>query len=115
MNDLEETIACHRKSVDLSPPHSQESSTGRASLATSLQLLYERTRILLTLQEAIVLRAELLAFHYLEGHQDRVECLGDLANLFQMRFDVTGEEEDLAQIAELRDEATQLSPPTPSA
>ncbi|KAJ2918218.1 hypothetical protein MD484_g2207, partial [Candolleomyces efflorescens] len=115
VKDLEETIVSYRKTVDLCPSHSQESSTGRASLATSLQLLYERTRSLSTLQEAIVLRAELLAFHYLEGHQDRVECLGDLANFFQMRFDVTGEEEDLAQIAELRDEASQLSPPTPSA
>jgi hypothetical protein len=64
----------------------------------------------LHLQEAITLLEELLASHYPEGHHDRIECLGDLATLLKMRFNVTGKEEDLVHIARLKDEVTRLSP-----
>jgi tetratricopeptide (TPR) repeat protein len=104
--DLEEAIASYRESISLYPTHRNEHPAVRASLSRSLQLLYEQTRTLSHLQEAITIREELLVYHYPEGHQDRVECLGDLATLLKMRFDVTGKEEDL-----VKDEATRLSRP----
>ncbi|KAJ2936890.1 hypothetical protein H1R20_g206, partial [Candolleomyces eurysporus] len=107
--DLEEGISLHREALELRPhPHPHRASSLTA-LTISLHDLYNRTHTLPHLQEAIFHCEELLAFHYPAGHQDRVEYSGVLTSLLEMRFDATGQEEDLARIARLEEEEIQLS------
>jgi hypothetical protein len=94
--------------LELRPfPHRYRSDT-LYNLVLSLQDVYEATHVLSDLQEAMACRQELLELHYLVGHEDRPGTLRGLANLLQMRFNATGQEEDLSNAAMLREEAAQL-------
>jgi hypothetical protein len=59
--------------------------------------------------EAILLREEFLSSFRSLPHYVRFFCLNTLVTLLQMRFDATGQEEDLARIVSLKTEANQLS------
>ncbi|RXW14223.1 hypothetical protein EST38_g11631 [Candolleomyces aberdarensis] len=107
--DLEEAIVLHRETLELRPsPHPYRSSPLR-SLVASLQAMYKETHALSYLQEAIAHCEELLAAHCPVGHRDRAYDLHQLSSLLQMRFDATKQEEDLAKITALKEEADRLS------
>ncbi|RXW17247.1 hypothetical protein EST38_g8604 [Candolleomyces aberdarensis] len=106
--DLEEAIAVHREALDCLPSPIPVRSYLLRRLVTSLWAMYGETRALFHLQEAITHCEELLAVYYPVGHRDRSDYLDDLISLLQMRFDATGQEEDLAKITTLKEEADRL-------
>ena len=85
--------------------HSLTIATDGSNTINRLQVRHGATY----LQEAIPHCEELLASHYPVGHQYRLETLDHLASLLQMRFDATGQHEDLSRIASLKAEANQSS------
>ncbi|RXW20811.1 hypothetical protein EST38_g5031 [Candolleomyces aberdarensis] len=107
--DLQDAISLLREALELQPSPHPFSSTTLKNLIMSLQAMYKGTRTLSHLQEAIVHCDELLTSYYLVGHQNRAEWLLKKAALLQMRFDAAGQEEDLAKLATLKEEADQLS------
>jgi hypothetical protein len=109
MADLEGGISLHREALELRPSPHPDRSCSLYYLAESLQDMYGVTHVLSDLQEAIACREELLELHYAVGQQYRPQTLRGLADLFQMRFDAMGQEEDLSRIEALREEAAQLS------
>jgi hypothetical protein len=109
MADLEEAVSLHREALELRPSPHPHRSDSLYDLAISLHDMFKVTHVLSDLQEAITCREELLELHYPVGHEDRPGTLRGLADLFQMRFDVMGKEEDLSRIEVLREEADRLS------
>ncbi|RXW12880.1 hypothetical protein EST38_g12975 [Candolleomyces aberdarensis] len=109
MADLEETIPLYREALELQPSSHPGRSVGLENLLMSLQLMYGKSQTLSYLQEAIAHCEELLAFHYPAGHRNRVERLRSLASLLQLRFDATGQEEDLSKFSSVKEEANRLS------
>jgi hypothetical protein len=110
--DLEEAISLDREGLGLRPWSHPNRSDSLWNLSLSLWYVYEATDILSDLQESIAHCKELLDSHYLVGNEDRVEALDHLARLLQKRFDATGQQEDLARIDPLKDEASRLSEST---
>ncbi|RXW20705.1 hypothetical protein EST38_g5166 [Candolleomyces aberdarensis] len=110
--DLDEAVPRLREALALLPSPHPGRPGPLGSLVISLEAMYDEHRELSHLQEAIDHCRELLAYYHGVGHKDRVEWLGLLASLLQMRFEATGQEEDLADIAKLKEEANQLSPPS---
>ncbi|KAJ2920511.1 hypothetical protein H1R20_g16583, partial [Candolleomyces eurysporus] len=109
MADVEEAISLLREALESRPPPHPARLRPLSSLVASLRAMYEETHTLSHLQEAIAHCEELLEFPYAVGHQDRAEWLFDLGSLLQMRFDATGQADDLSKIARLREEANRLT------
>ncbi|RXW14714.1 hypothetical protein EST38_g11138 [Candolleomyces aberdarensis] len=106
--DLEEAILLYRETLELRPsPHPHRLYSLR-DFVTSLRAMYEETRALCHLQEAIIHCEELVSYCSV-GHRDRGNDLNKLIFLLQMCFDATGQEEDLAKITTLKEEADRLS------
>jgi hypothetical protein len=79
----------------------------------SLEKMYEVRPTLPYLQEAILFCEELLASHYADGHEYRLETVKHLASLLQRRSNATQlTKDDYAYIAKLQEEARQLSTST---
>ncbi|KAJ2933777.1 hypothetical protein H1R20_g3328, partial [Candolleomyces eurysporus] len=110
--DLEEAISLHREALKLRPPCHPDRSVALENLLIPLQLMYGKSQTLSYLQEAIAHCEELLTFHYPVGHRSRVKRLRSLASLLQLRFDATGQEEDLSKISTVEEEANRLSAPS---
>ncbi|RXW12622.1 hypothetical protein EST38_g13233 [Candolleomyces aberdarensis] len=100
MADLDEGISLFRKALELRPSPHPDRSIILHNLVTSFRAIYRATRVLSHLHEAIAHCDELLMFCPV-GHQDRADCLDDMISLLQMRFDATGQEEDLDKITAL--------------
>ncbi|KAJ2930667.1 hypothetical protein H1R20_g6430, partial [Candolleomyces eurysporus] len=110
--DLEEAISLHREALELEPSSHLDRLVALENLLIPLQLMYGKSQTLSYLQEAIAHCEDLLAFHYSVGHRSRVERLRSLASLLQLRFDATGQEEDLSKISMVEEEANRLSAPS---
>ncbi|KAJ2931040.1 hypothetical protein H1R20_g6043, partial [Candolleomyces eurysporus] len=108
MADLEEAIALYHEALELRPSPHQHRSWALCALSVSLYAMYKETHALPYIQEAILHCEELLAAHFLIGHQFRPEIVSHLAFLLRERFDATGQEDDLGRIASLEAEASQL-------
>ncbi|RXW23892.1 hypothetical protein EST38_g1943 [Candolleomyces aberdarensis] len=109
IDDLEEAISLFRKALELRPPPHPHRLRSLIDLVISLPTMYKESHTLSHLQEAIAHCEELLEFYYTVGHQGRAERLLVLGSLLQIRFDATGQAEDLSKIATLREEANRLS------
>ncbi|RXW17780.1 hypothetical protein EST38_g8082 [Candolleomyces aberdarensis] len=109
MADLEEAISLLREALELRPSPHPYRSVALENLIIPLQLMYGKTQTLSYLQEAIAHCEELLAFHRPVGHRNRAECLRLMDSLLQLRFDATGQEDDLSKISMLEEEANRLS------
>ncbi|RXW21345.1 hypothetical protein EST38_g4495 [Candolleomyces aberdarensis] len=107
--DLDEAISLFCKALELRPLPHPDRLFPLCNLVISLQAMYKETHTLSHLQEAVAHCEELLEFHYTVGHQYRAKRLLDLGSLLQMRFDATGQADDLSKIATLREEANRLS------
>ncbi|RXW11564.1 hypothetical protein EST38_g14291 [Candolleomyces aberdarensis] len=110
--DLEEGILLYREVPQLRPSPHPGRSLALPNPSFTLQKMYEETLALPCLQKAISHIEELLASHCPVGHEDRLGTLETLGSLLQMQFDAKGEEEDLAYIERLNEEAGQFSTST---
>jgi hypothetical protein len=113
MADLEEAISVLREALDLlpSPSYLRRWDT-LTKLITAHILMYGKTRTFSHLQELIThIEEEFLPlFQSVPRHTERAEVLRILAFLYKMRFDDTGQEEDLSKISALEKEANRLAP-----
>ena len=101
--DLDEAISLLRKSLGLYHPTDVYRPRALTHLIKSVQALHERNRSLSHLKEAIELTRELLSRHYILGHWRRGEWVDRLLSLLQKRVDVTGDQDDLDEIATLKE------------
>jgi tetratricopeptide (TPR) repeat protein len=108
LTDLEEAISLFRNALgfQLSVYH-RPSPAPLSNLVICLRAMYEESRALPHLVEAINGCQELLDSYYPFGHANRVGWLERLAFLVKVHFDATGEEADLTYIASLEEEASQ--------
>jgi hypothetical protein len=112
--DLEEAVSLfreklkHREALEMCPFPDPYRPSPLFGLAVCLGKMYNETRALPHLQEAISHLEELVEIHDLVRDPDRLEILRCLAPLLQMRSDATGQTEDLPRIARLNAEASRL-------
>jgi tetratricopeptide (TPR) repeat protein len=109
VGDIGEATSLFREAVALRPSPHPGRSVPLSNLALSLQVMFKESHALPNLEEAIIHCRELVGSRYYIGHRERVEWLSLLASLLQMRFDKTGQEEDLQDIASLKEEASRLT------
>ncbi|RXW19568.1 hypothetical protein EST38_g6296 [Candolleomyces aberdarensis] len=67
-------------------------------LVESLGCRYDKSGSLADLDEAIGYARELVVEHYLEGHERRETALDKLQSLLKLRFEATGDRDDLEEI-----------------
>jgi tetratricopeptide (TPR) repeat protein len=113
MADLEEAISLEHEALELRSSTHPCRSKLLWNLSMSLRDMYGATGRLSDLQESITHCEELIDCHYLVGHECRVETLNQLAFLLKKRFDATGQQEDLARIDVLEEEASRSSKTLP--
>ncbi|RXW18666.1 hypothetical protein EST38_g7187 [Candolleomyces aberdarensis] len=106
--DIEEAISLFREALALRPSPHPGRSVPLSNLVLSLEVMFGESHALSNLEEAIIHCRELVGSRYI-GHKGRVEWLRLLASLLQTRFDTTGQEEDLDDIVNLKEQASQLS------
>ncbi|KAJ2925256.1 hypothetical protein H1R20_g11820, partial [Candolleomyces eurysporus] len=103
--DLDEAIPLLRESFGRYHPTDVFRPKALTFLIKSVQALYERDGSISHLKEAIALTRELLSKNYILGHWRRGEWVDRLVSLLQMHVDFTGDQDDLNEIAKLKEES----------
>jgi tetratricopeptide (TPR) repeat protein len=103
--DVERAIDHFDEALRILQTHHPACPRIRFKLVTSLHKLYEKSRNLVHLKNAIF-HCEELVSDYPFGHESRVNCMNYLVSLVEVLFDATGEKEDGDYIARLKEDAT---------
>ncbi|RXW19565.1 hypothetical protein EST38_g6295 [Candolleomyces aberdarensis] len=98
VENLDEAISLRREALSyrLAPPYFLPSTL--RGLIESLGCRYGKSRSPADLDEAIGYARELVVEHYLEGHKRRDLALEKLQSLLRLRFEATGNQDDLEEI-----------------
>jgi tetratricopeptide (TPR) repeat protein len=101
LQDLDEAVSLMRECLACLPDFGIHRRGALVNISVALRSLYEQKRSLKDLEEAISCSRELVTEYYPIGFEERKQGLVELANQLQLRFEVTGNQDDLDEIRQL--------------